>query len=375
MMKKNKVNILVTGANGFIGKNLISWLKRREDVQVFTFGRENPIDQLESGLAIADFVYHLAGVNRPQNEKEFIKDNVNLTAYICDVLGRHDRPIPIFFTSSIQALLDNPYGMTKLQAEDIIIRHAAQIGASVGIYRLTNIFGKWCRPYYNSVVATFCYNIAHDLPITILDPTQELNLIYIDDVVKDFLNNLNATNPAGVTYRTITTSHTITLRSLADLIRSFHASQNNLNIPDFNDPLVRKLYGTYLSYLPKDHFGYRLEKKCDRRGCLAEFAKSPAFGQIFVSRTVPGITRGHHYHHTKAEKFLVLEGEAVIRLRHLHSTQVLEQTVRGEDFQIIDIPPGYTHSIENIGSRDLITLFWASEIFDPQQPDTWFESV
>lgn len=369
------MNILVTGANGFIGKNLISWLKRREDIQVFAFDRENPTDQLESGLAIADAVYHLAGVNRPQTEDEFITDNVNLTTYLCDVLLRHARPIPILLASSTQALLDNPYGMSKRQAEDIITCYAAQTGASVGIYRLTNVFGKWCRPHYNSVVATFCYSIAHDLPITISDPARELELVYIDDVVKEFLTNLNATNPTGVTYRTVSPSHKITLGRLADLIHSFRASRYNLNIPDFSNPLVGKLYGTYLSYLPEDHFSYGLDKKFDHRGCLAEFAKSPAFGQIFVSRTAPGVTRGNHYHHTKAEKFLVLEGEAMIRFRHLHSTQVLEYRVRGEDFRVIDIPTGYTHSIENIGPRELVTLFWASEVFEPERSDTYFEPV
>jgi UDP-2-acetamido-2,6-beta-L-arabino-hexul-4-ose reductase len=375
-MKESQVmNILVTGAKGFIGKNLIYWLERQDGVKVIAFDRENPPDELESRLTIADAVYHLAGVNRPQTEDEFMTVNVDLTAYLCDVLLQHGRPIPIFLASSTQALLDNPYGVSKRQAEDMVMRYAAQIGASVGIYRLTNVFGKWCRPHYNSVVATFCHSIAHDLPITISDPARELELIYIDDVVKAFLFNLSATNPAGVTYCTVSPSYKITLGCLADLICSFRDARQTLIIPDFSDRLVGKLYGTYLSYLPEGNFGYQLEKKRDQRGCLAEFAKSPAFGQIFVSRTAPGVTRGHHYHHTKAEKFLVLEGEAVIRFRHLHSTQILEYTVRGEDFRVVDIPTGYTHSIENIGPRELITLFWASEVFDPERPDTYFESV
>ncbi len=369
------MNIVVTGSNGFIGKNLISWLERQEGIKVLAFDRENNTDELESGLAIADIVFHLAGVNRPQTEDEFRTGNVDLTAVICDALLRHGRSIPLFLASSTQALLDNPYGVSKRQAEDIVIRYAAESGASVGIYRLTNVFGKWCRPNYNSVVATFCHNMAHDLPITVSDPARALELVYIDDVVKDFLSDLEAEKPSGVSYRTVSPSHSITLGHLAEWVRSFREARQTLQIPDFSDPLVGKLYGTYLSYLPEDHFGYELDKKSDNRGCLAEFAKSTAFGQIFVSRTEPGVTRGNHYHHTKTEKFLVLEGVAVIRFRHLHSTEVLEYTVRGEDFRVVDIPTGYTHSIENIGPRELITLFWASEVFDPEQPDTYFEPV
>ena len=314
-------------------------------------------------------------VNRPQTEDEFRTGNIDLTAYLCNALLRYGRPIPLFLASSTQALLNNPYGISKRQAEDIVTRYAAQSGASAGIYRLTNVFGKWCRPHYNSVVATFCHSIAHDLPITISDPVRELELIYIDDVVKAFLSHLSVDNSAGVSYHTASPYYKITLGRLADLIYSFQAARRDLSIPDLSDPFVGKLYGTYLSYLPEDCFGYELDKKCDNRGCLAEFAKSPAFGQIFVSRTAPGVTRGNHYHHTKAEKFLVLEGEAIIRFRHLHSTQVIEYSVRGEDFRVVDIPTGYTHSIENIGLRELVTLFWASEVFDPERPDTYFEPV
>ncbi|MFO1422303.1 MAG: NAD-dependent epimerase/dehydratase family protein [Candidatus Competibacteraceae bacterium] len=369
------MNIIVTGANGFIGKNLISWLERQGGINILTFDHENCTDALQNGLIIADLVYHLAGVNRPQTDDEFITGNVDLTAYLCDVLLRYGKSVPILLASSTQALLDNPYGNSKRQAESILKHYAVQSGASVDIYRLTNVFGKWCRPHYNSVVATFCHSIAHDLPITISDPMRELELIYIDDVVKAFLSHLSMDNPASIGYHTISPSYKITLGRLADLIYSFQSVQRDLSIPDLTDPFIGKLYGTYLSYLPEDRFSYGLDKKCDNRGCLAEFAKSPAFGQIFVSRTAPGVTRGNHYHHTKAEKFLVLEGEAIIRFRRLHSTQVLEYSVRGEDFRVVDIPTGYTHSIENIGPRELVTLFWASEFFDPERSDTYFEPV
>ncbi len=369
------MNILVTGANGFIAKNLIAWLERLEGVKVLAFDRESNANELENGLANAEVVYHLAGVNRPLTEDEFRIGNVDLTAVICDALLKHNRAIPIFLASSTQALLGNLYGVSKRQAEDIVTRYAAQSGASVGIYRLTNVFGKWCRPNYNSVVATFCHNIAQGLPIAVSDPARELELVYIDDVVKTFLSGLGSANPAGVTYRTVSPSHPITLGGLAELILSFREARQTLEIPDFSNPFVAKLYGTYQSYLPEEGFGYDLAKKSDQRGCLAEFVKSPTFGQIFVSRTEPGVTRGNHYHHTKAEKFLVLEGDAMVRLRHLHSPQVLEYRVRGEDFRVVDIPTGYTHSIENIGPRELITLFWASEVFNPERPDTYFEPV
>lgn len=371
-----KTNILITGSNGFIGRNLITWLKHQKDINIFLFDQEHQVDELGAKLANSDVVYHLAGVNRPKSEDEFKIGNVDLTANLCDILLRYSGTTPILLASSTQALLDNPYGVSKRQAEDIVTRYALQSGASAHIYRLPNVFGKWCKPHYNSVVATFCHNIAYGLPIMISDPDRELELVYIDDVMRAFQRHLvDANNRIGVTYYTISPSYKVTLGRLADLIHSFRNARNTLNIPNFSDPLIEKLYATYLSYLPESHFDYGLDKKCDLRGCLAEFAKSPTFGQIFVSRTAPGVTRGNHYHHTKAEKFLVLEGEAIIRFRHLYSTQVIEYTVKGKELRVLDIPTGYTHSIQNIGQGELITLFWASEVFDPERPDTYFEPV
>lgn len=371
------MNILVTGAKGFIGKNLVAQLKAQPERRVLEFDVDNSPADLAAAVAQADWVFHLAGVNRPRDEAEFQTGNVDLTAQLCQLLAARPQthPVTLVLASSIQAELDNPYGRSKRQAEMVVAEYAAQTGGRVLIYRLKNVFGKWCRPNYNSVVATFCYNIARDLPISVSNPANVVDLIHIDDVVAHWLADI--ANPDGevapdgpVVYRAVMPSYTVTLERLAELIRSFRQIRQTLHVPDLSDEFTRKLYGTYLTYLETDQFAYDLTKRCDSRGCLAEFVKSPPFGQIFVSRTLPGITRGNHYHHTKAEKFLVLQGQALIRFRHLLSGEVIEYPVRGEDFRVVDIPPGYTHSIENTGQDELVTLFWSSEVFDPSRPDT-----
>lgn len=374
------MNILVTGAKGFIGKNLIAQLKALPDKTVLEFDVDNSPADLAQMVAQADWVFHLAGVNRPRDADEFQTGNVDLTAQVCELLAARPHPATLVLASSIQAELDNPYGRSKRQAETVVAQYAAQYAAQTGgravIYRLKNVFGKWCRPNYNSVVATFCHNIARDLPISISNPANVVDLVHIDDVVAHWLADI-AHNPIGtavpdgpLAYREVTPSYTVTLERLADLIRSFRQIRQTLHVPDLSDEFTRKLHGTYLAYLETDQFAYDLTKRCDPRGCLAEFVKSPPFGQIFVSRTLPGITRGNHYHHTKTEKFLVLQGTALIRFRHLLSGEVIEYPVRGEDFRVVDIPPGYTHSIENTGPDELVTLFWSSEVFDPTRPDT-----
>jgi UDP-2-acetamido-2,6-beta-L-arabino-hexul-4-ose reductase len=401
------MNILVTGSNGFIGQKLIAWLQRLPDTQVLEFDQQHTLADLEKRLATADLVYHLAGVNRPQSVEEFRAGNVDLTAQLCDLLLQAGRATPIVLSSSIQAGLDNPYGASKREAEQVLADYAARSGAPVTIFRLSNVFGKWCRPNYNSVVATFCHNIAHDLPITISDPSREVPLVHVDDVVRAFLeageevrsqkpeikdqtsevgsspltvHRLPLTLPPSLSYNEAQPVYTVTLGRLAELIRSFRASRQTLLAPDFADPFVHKLYGTFLSYLAVDDFAYDLMQRTDPRGSLAEFIKSPGFGQIFISRTRPGITRGNHFHHTKTEKFLVLEGEAFIRFRHIRDQRseigdqkagVMEYRVSGRNFRVMDIPTGYTHSIENVGTGELVTLFWASEVFDPERPDTY----
>lgn len=365
------MKILVTGANGFIGKNLVAHLARQTDVEVIAVGRENCWDEVAQGLAEADFIYHFAGVNRPQQDEEFQQGNAEFTERICCYLLANQQTTPLVFTSSMQAELANPYGLSKRRAEEALCNYAVQSKAHVAIYRLPNVFGKWCRPHYNSVVATFCHQLARDLPITITDPKRELTLVYVDDVVAQCRQELCYAGKSGVYWPQAEPTHQITLGELAELIQSFRRLRTTLVAPNVGDAFTHKLYATYLSYLPTDTFAYALDQKCDTRGCLAEFIKAPTFGQIFVSRTAPGITRGNHYHHTKTEKFLVLAGNAIVRFRHIQSDAVLEYHVQGEEFRVVDIPPGYTHSIENVGATELITLFWASEIFAPERPDTY----
>jgi UDP-2-acetamido-2,6-beta-L-arabino-hexul-4-ose reductase len=369
------MRILVTGARGFIGRNLTTHLRQNPAYEVWGFDQENSPTELEAWLAQADFVFHLAGVNRPQTEDEFQTGNVDLTAHICDSLQAQGKAAPLLLSSSIQADLDNPYGQSKRLAENVVTRYAEQSGATAFIYRLTNVFGKWCRPNYNSVVATFCHNVARDLPISISDPARELDLVHVDDVIAAFRSELDGTMLGGVVYRKAEPAHRVSLGRLADMLKSFRQMRQTLIVPDFGNVFTHKLYGTLLSYLEVDDFAYDLTKRSDPRGSLAEFVKSPPFGQIFVSRTKPGITRGNHFHHLKTEKFLVLEGQAIIRFRHIDSDEVIEYPVGGEMYRVVDIPPGYTHSIENIGEGTLVTLFWASEIFDPERPDTVWEEV
>ena len=313
-------------------------------------------------------------MNRPEDPKEFETGNAGSLKEICSKLQEFGRVPKIVLSSSVQAKLDNPYGISKRRAEETLQQFAENNGAECVVFRFKNLFGKWCRPNYNSVTATFCHNIANGLPIKISDPAHEIDLTYIDDVVEAFIAELKSVSP-GFRFAQPLPSKRISLGELAEKIRSFWEMRASLNLPDFRDTFERSLYGTYLSYLNNRVFEYGLDIKADQRGSLAEFLKSPSIGQIFVSHTKPGVTRGNHYHHTKAEKFLVLQGTAIIRFRHIDSDQILEYRVRGEDYRVVDIPPGYTHSIENVGQDELVTLFWASEMFDPDRPDTYFEKV
>jgi UDP-2-acetamido-2,6-beta-L-arabino-hexul-4-ose reductase len=363
----------VTGARGFIGRNLIAHLRAHQGCAVTPFDIDNPAAELRAALEKADIVYHLAGTNRPETAEEFETGNAELARRICRFLREIGRTPVIVMSSSIQAALDNPYGVSKRHAEDALREFGALSGAQVRIHRLKNVFGKWCRPNYNSVVATFCHNIANDLPIQISHPNRELELVYVDNVVNAFLAELPIHAEPNA-HRDIP-FFKLTLGDLAGRIQSFHDMRSNLLTPDFAVRFNQQLYATYLSYVPDRARRHQLEIKSDHRGGLAEFIKSNNFGQIFISRTRPGITRGNHYHHTKTEKFFVVEGEGIIRMRHIERSEVLEYRVRGQAFQVIDIPPGYTHSIQNIGSGDMVTLFWSSEIFDPDRPDTYFLPV
>jgi UDP-2-acetamido-2,6-beta-L-arabino-hexul-4-ose reductase len=370
------VKVLVTGSEGFIGRHIVEALTRRPDSEAMGFDVGNTEADLERFLETADAVFHLAGVNRPREVTEFKTGNAGLTERICNTLRRLSRQPLFVLSSSTQAALDNPYGASKREAEEIVERYARETNASAVIFRLTNVFGKWCRPNYNSVVATFCHNIANGLPITINDSEREMELVYIDEVVSAFLGTLDEPPaPGSAEMRTAGPTFRIRLGELAEMIEGFRQSRVNLHVPDFSNGLVRRLYPTFLSYYPADGFGYDLDIKSDPRGSLAEFIKSETAGQIFVSRTKPGITRGNHYHHTKTEKFLVLEGSAVIRFRSIRGEDVIEYPVQGHEYRVLDIPPGYTHSITNVGNTELVVLFWSSEPFNPDNPDTWFEEV
>lgn len=366
------MNILVTGAKGFIAKNLIVSLRRQSNLSVWEYDLDSSPGLLEEGLSHADVIFHLAGVNRPERVEEFREGNTDSTRQICDAIRRLGRKPLLVLSSSTQATLDNPYGVSKRQAEETVFTFELEIGAPVAVFRFPGIFGKWCRPNYNSVVATFCYSIAHDLPITISDSVREVELVYIDDVVAAFIKVMNEQGAGqGNPFCYVEPTFHVTLGNLADTIRSFHESRNTLLVPTMRDRFTRSLYATYISYLPTNDFGYKLRQRVDQRGELAELFKSPHFGQVFVSRTRPSITRGNHYHDTKVEKFVVLEGEAAIRFRNILGADLIEYSVSGKNFQVIDIPPGYAHSIENVGQTDLVVLFWADEILDPAFPDTY----
>jgi UDP-2-acetamido-2,6-beta-L-arabino-hexul-4-ose reductase len=368
------LKVLVTGARGFVGRNLCAVLRQRDDLALYEYDLNNNAEDLEAALKQVDWIVHLAGVNRPKDPAEFEIGNAGTIQDICRRLKAMDRRPKIVLTSSIQADLDNPYGISKRHGEEILQKYADETGAACVVYRLKNLFGKWCRPNYNSVTATFCHNIANDLPITISDRANTVELTYIDDVVDALVKELK-TGESGFCFADPLPSRTVTLGALADKLYSYKESRNNLVLPDLQDEFEHALYSTYLSYLDEANFDYGLDIKSDQRGSLAEFIKSPAMGQIFVSRTHPGVTRGDHYHHTKTEKFLVLQGTAMIRFRHIESDKVIEYKVRGEEYRVLDIPPGYTHSIENVGDDELVTLFWASEMYDPDRPDTYWEKV
>lgn len=347
-----------------------------EGFELLKFGSQHTIDQLREFAAKAEFVFHLAGVNRPKDPEDYQIGNTGLTEQLIHILTETGRKVPVLLSSSTQAGLDNPYGLSKRGAEEAVFKYGRETGADVYVYRLPNVFGKWCKPNYNSVVATWCYNIPRNISIHISNPNTALNLVYVDNVVEQFIQALNGNATKGADgYCYVIPTFQITLQELADMLYAFRDSRSTLEMGNLECDLRRYMYSTYLSYLPQDEFGYHLEMKHDNRGWLAEFIKSKNLGQIFISRTKPGITRGNHWHHTKVEKFLVIEGNAAIKFRQIDGENIIEYKVSGEQLQVLDIPPGYTHSITNIGDTDVITLFWANEIFNQEKPDTYFLEV
>ena len=379
------MKILVTGSGGFVGKNLVAALKNIKEEKDKTFPiavgsiYEYDIDTapalLDEYCAKADFVFNLAGVNRPKEQSEFMSGNFGFASTLLDTLKKHGNKCPVMLSSSTQAALDNPYGQSKKAGEDLFFDYAKETGAKILVYRFPNVFGKWSRPNYNSAVATFCYNIAHDLPITVNDRSVVMRLVYIDDVVTELINSLNGNENRVGEYCEVSIVHTITLGEIVDLIYSFKASREERSIPNMSDEFTKKLYTTYLSYLPTDKFSYPLKMNIDDRGSFTEIIRTPDRGQFSVNISKPGITKGNHWHHTKNEKFLVVSGKGAIRFRRIDSEEVLEYYVNGDKLEVVDIPVGYTHNIENLGETDMVTFMWANECFDPTKPDTFFEEV
>lgn len=347
-----------------------------DEYEVYAYDVTNTIEDLKKYTEDCDFVIHLAGVNRPRDKSEFYEGNAGFTETLCKYLKENSNSSPILISSSIQADLDNDYGKSKKEGEELLQKHGEVMKSPIYIYRLANLFGKWCRPNYNSVTATWCYNIAHGLDIQINDPDKELPLCYIDDVVAEFIRAMGGhLNHLDDTYYQVEPVYKITLGKLAEILKSFRQSRLNLMIPDMGSALTKKLYSTYLSYLPTDSFKYPLKMNVDTRGSFTEFLKTNDFGQVSVNISKSGIVKGNHWHHTKNEKFLVVSGNGLIQFRKIGEEEVFNYHVSGERLEVIDIPCGYTHTIINEGETDMVTIMWANETFDKEHPDTFFEEV
>ncbi|UXU55350.1 NAD-dependent epimerase/dehydratase family protein [Staphylococcus agnetis] len=369
------MKVVITGANGFVGQNLYYDMKATTDHELLTVTRDTSDYDREHAYKIADVIVHLAGVNRPKNEEEFKKGNVSLLDEMLQIVKSNPKHPRIILSSSIQAERDNPYGNSKREGEKVLEAFSQENGNEAVIYRFPNLFGKWCRPNYNSVVATFCHNIAHDEPIQVNDPNVMLRLNYIDDVVEELKRAIEG-HPTIENHRPIVPHvYEVSLGAIADLIQKFKATRTNRQLPKLDDPFEKALYSTYLSYLPKDAFSYDLVMHKDTRGSFTEFIKSPDRGQVSVNISKPGIVKGNHWHHTKNEKFLVVSGEGVIRFRKPGESDIIEYFVSDQKLEVVDIPVGYTHNIENLGESDMVTIMWVNEMFDPDHPDTYFLEV
>lgn len=366
------MNILITGARGFMGKNLRSALTGRcgDAHRLMLLDMPHTEEELLAAAAEADFVFHLAGVNRPTDPADFQKGNADFTRQLLTLLKERGKRPPVLLSSSIQAALENPYGQSKLSAEQAVADYGRETGSAVYLYRLPNVFGKWSRPNYNSAVATFCHNVARGLPITVNDPSVTLRLVYIDDVVEEFLRAMEGQPHREGEWCAVQPVHEVNLGHMAELIQSFPALRDSLTAPDQSDPLVKKLYATYLSFLPPEDFSRPTVTHADQRGSFTELLHMGSRGQVSLNVSRPHITKGDHWHQTKHEKFIVLQGEGVIRFRKVGDSTVIAYKVSGENLTVVDIPTGYTHSIENTGDTDMLTLMWANEVFDPAHPDT-----
>lgn len=382
------MNILITGAHGFVGKNLVEALKNIRDgkdrtrkvgtdINIFEYCRDTAPELLNEYCAKADFVFHLAGVNRPQNEEEFIQGNFGFTSTLLDMLKKWGNKCPVMISSSIQAERDNPYGRSKLAGEKLMRAYSEETGAKILIYRFPNVFGKWCKPNYNSAVATFCYNRANDLPITVNDRTTVMNLVYIDDVVDELIRALTGDENRLGDFCAVPIVHTTTLGEIVDLIEIFREQPQSLVMPEIPEgSFAKKLYSTYLSYLPKEKVSFPLKMNVDQRGSFTELMKTANCGQFSVNISKPGVTKGQHWHNTKWEFFIVVSGKGLIQQRKIETDEVLNFEVSGEKIEAVHMLPGYTHNIINLSeTENLVTVMWANECFDPSHPDTFFEEV
>jgi UDP-2-acetamido-2,6-beta-L-arabino-hexul-4-ose reductase len=388
------MKILITGAKGFVGRNLVENLKNIRDgkdrvhdipadLEIMEYDIENSLEELDSFCEKADFVFNLAGVNRPKNNEEFMEGNFGFASTLLEKLKKYNNNCPVMLSSSIQASLTgryagSEYGKSKLAGEELFKEYSKDTGAKVLIYRFPNLFGKWCRPNYNSVIATFCNNIANALPIQVNDRNTELSLVYIDDLIEELLNAIiGKENRDENGYCFVKEVHEVTLGEIADLLYEFKESRKNLYIPDMTEgSFEKKLYSTYLSYLAPDNFAYKLKMNVDNRGSFTEIVKSLDRGQVSINISKPGITKGQHWHNTKTEKFIVVAGTGVIQLRKIGSDEIVEYKVSGEEITVVDMIPGYTHNIINLSeTENLVTIMWCNECFDPNRPDTFFEEV
>jgi len=365
------VRVLVTGAQGFIGKNLITHLNENNDFTIVPFTRNDSTDSLPNLIEQVDTVIHLAGENRPNDIAEFDIVNSGLTKILCEEIRKSGKKITLILASSIQSNLENPYGQSKRKAELAAEQLAADTNCPVYIYRLPGVFGKWCKPNYNSVVATFCHNIANDLPIQINDESTNISLVYIDDVVADFIEVINKPEK-GSLWRNIEPEYSITLGQLAEQIKAFRNSRTNLVIEHVGTGLVRALYSTYVSYLDTNKFSYELPRHSDERGQFVEMLKTKDSGQFSYFTVNPGATRGGHYHHSKTEKFLVMKGSARFSFRNIVTQETYEEFTEGDKPQVVETVPGWTHDITNVGEGEMFVMIWANEIYNPESPDTIF---
>jgi len=363
------MKVLVTGANGFIGKNLCVTLSRNKSHEIVKITRSTTVSELEALVKTVDFIFHLAGINRPDDESEYYEGNSDLTEVICNLVKQTGRNIPIVFTSSIQAERPNAYGRSKLQAEIHLLNLYMETGNFVYIYRLPNVFGKWCKPNYNSVVATFCHNISHGLPIQINNRETELSLVHIGAVITSF-NEILSSRPNDRLYIDVEPVYCVTLGELADQLYKFKESRETLITEPVGDGLTRVLYATYISYISPDHFNYELTRHEDERGAFVEMLKTRDSGQFSFFTAYPGVTRGGHYHNVKTEKFLVIQGKARFRFRHIITDEICELFTSGDKPEVVETVPGWSHDITNVGEQEMIVMLWANENFDRDRPDT-----